>query len=262
MLFKKTFKSTKKKKPNIFVERKKIFKSKNLNLNFLLGKRFLWMNDYIKKGNIVIELGSGNGCIKKILKKKIILTDIVKYPWINEKVDMSNIQLKNKYINKVDVFILNHSLHHCANPFLALEKMGKYLKKNGFILMNEPEISFSLKLIQTILNDESWSLRSNVFKKKKIFSSKDPWFSNTAIAHLLFNDEKKFCKSFPQFKILNNKLGEFFIFLNSGGVNSSFLYIPLNKLLLNILNIVDNILVFFFPSIFSLNRKVILKKIK
>ena len=262
MIFKKTFKSTQKKNPNIFIERKKIFQSKNLNLNFLLSKRFLWMNDYIKKGSVIIELGSGNGCIKKILKKKIILTDIVKYPWINEKVDMSNIRLKKKYINKVDVFILNHSLHHCANPFLALQKMDKYLKKNGFILMNEPEISFSLKLIQTILNDESWSLQSNVFKKKKIFNSKDPWFSNTAIAHLLFDNEVKFYKSFPQFKIVNNTLSEFFIFLNSGGVNSSFLYIPLNILLLNIISLVDDILVYFFPSVFSLNRKVILKKIK
>ena len=262
MFFKKTFKSTKKKNPNIFIERKKIFQSKNQNLNFLLSKRFLWMNNYIKKKSVVIELGSGNGCIRKILKKKIILTDIVKYPWINEKVDMSNIRLKKKYKNKVDVFILNHSLHHCANPFSALQTMSKYLKKNGFILMNEPEISFSLKLIQTILNDESWSFKSNVFKRKKIFNSKDPWFSNTAIAHLLFSDEKKFCKFFPQFKIVNNTLSEFLIFLNSGGVNSSFSYVPLNKLLLNIISKVDDILVLFFPSIFSLNRKIILKKIK
>ena len=67
MIFKKTFKSTQKKNPNIFIERKKIFQSKNLNLNFLLSKRFLWMNDYIKKGSVVIELGSGNGCIKNLI---------------------------------------------------------------------------------------------------------------------------------------------------------------------------------------------------
>ena len=62
------------------------------------------MEKYINKKKIIIELGSGNGCIKKILKKKnIILTDIVKYPWIDKKVDMLKINLGKKFINKVDV---------------------------------------------------------------------------------------------------------------------------------------------------------------
>ncbi len=262
MFFGKSFKSTKKKNPNIFSERERIYNYNNQNLNYLLNKRFLWMNKYLKNKKIIIELGSGNGCIKKVLKKKIILTDIIKYPWIGKKVDMTNIVLKKKYLNKVDIFILNHSLHHCANPYSALLKMSKYLKKDGLILMNEPEISFSLKLIQKVLNDESWSLKSSVFRKKKIFYSNDPWFSNTAIANLLFEDEKKFNKYFPQFEILNNSLSEFFIFLNSGGVNSAFFYIPLNKFLLNITNLIDKFLIFLFPKIFALNRKVILKKIK
>ncbi len=262
MFFGKSFKSTKKKNPNIFLERKRIFKSKNPNLNYLLKKRFLWMSKYLKNKKTVIELGSGNGCIKKILKQKIILTDIVKYPWIGKKIDMSNIVLKKKYINNVDVFILNHSLHHCANPYSALLRMSKYLKKNGFILMNEPEISFSLKFIQKVLNDESWSLKSRVFKKKKIFNSRDPWFSNTAIARLLFDDEKKFYNYFPQFKIINNSLSEFLIFLNSGGVNSAFFFIPLHQFLLSVINKFDEVLILFFPKIFALNRRIILKKIK
>ena len=262
MLFGKSFKSTKKKNPDIFLERKRIYNNNNINLNYLLKKRFLWMNDYLKNKKIIIELGSGNGCIKKIIKKKIILTDIVKYPWIGKKIDMNNIVLKKNYINKVDIFILNHSLHHCANPYSALQIMSKYLKKNGFILMNEPEISFSLKFIQKVLNDESWSLKSKVFKKKKIFNSKDPWFSNTATANLLFENEKKFNKYFPQFKIINNSLSEFFIFLNSGGVNSSFFYIPLTNVLLSTINLIDKFLIFLFPKIFALNRKIILKKIK
>ena len=53
----------------------------------------------------IIELGSGNGCIKKIIDdKKIILTDITKYPWIDKKVDMMKINLGKKYFQKVDVF--------------------------------------------------------------------------------------------------------------------------------------------------------------
>ena len=161
----------------------------------------------------------------------------------------------------MDVFIINHSLHHCANPALTLKKISNYLKRNGYILINEPETSFFLKFIQILLDDENWSLKAKVFNHKSIFNPKSPWISNTAIAQLLFKNEKKFQEYFPQYKILENKLSEFFIFLNSGGVNSSFFYIKLNNLFLKILNIIDNILIFFLPRIFALNRTIVLKKI-
>ncbi len=236
--------------------------SKNKNLIYLLNKRFSWMKKYIKGKKTIIELGSGNGCIKKIIDdKKIILTDIIKYPWIDKKVDMMKINLGTKYLKKIDIFIINHSLHHCANPALTLKKMSFYLKKNGCILINEPETSFFLKLIQIVLDDESWSLKSKVFNRKSIFNPKNPWISNTAVAQLLFKNEKKFQKYFPQYKIVENKLSEFFIFLNSGGVNSSFFHIKLNNFFLKILNIIDEILIFFLPNIFALNRTIILKKV-
>ena len=112
MFFKKIYKSKSEKKPNILDNRKKILNSNNPNLNYLLHKRFQWMSKYIKNKKIVIELGSGNGCLKKILKKKkILLTDIIKYPWIDKKVDMLRVNLEKKFLNKVDVFIINHSLH-------------------------------------------------------------------------------------------------------------------------------------------------------
>ena len=236
--------------------------SKNQNLIYLLNKRFSWMRKYIRGKKTIIELGSGNGCIKKIIDdKRIILTDIIKYPWIDKKVDMMKINLGKKYLKKIDIFIINHSLHHCANPALTLKKMSIYLKKNGYILINEPETSFFLKLIQIVLDDESWSLKSKVFNHKSIFSPKNPWISNTAVAQLLFKNEKKFQKYFPQYKIVENKLSEFFIFLNSGGVNSSFFHIKLNNFFLKLLNIIDEILIFFLPNIFALNRTIILKKI-
>ena len=45
--------------------------------------------------------------------------------------------------------------------------MSKYLKKNGVILINEPETSFMLKLIQIVLDDEGWCLTDKVFQKKE-----------------------------------------------------------------------------------------------
>ena len=175
---------------------------------------------------------------------------------------MLKINLGKKFINKVDVFIINHSLHHCANPSLCLDQMTKYLKKGGVILINEPETSFMLKLIQIILDDESWSLNDKVFNRKKnLFRPRNPWVSNTAIAQLLFKNIRKFEINFPNLKIEKNFVTEFFIFLNSGGVNSTFFSIKLNFFLLNIINLIDNILIFLFPNFFALNRTIVLKKI-
>ena len=219
------------------------------------------MKNFIKHKKIIIELGSGNGCLKKIINSdKIIITDIVKYQWIDKKLDMIKLNLNKNYINKVDIFIINHSLHHYPNPSLTLAKMSKFLKKGGYILINEPETSFFLKLIQYILDDESWSLKDDVFKKKNLFKSNNPWFSNTAIAQLLFKNEKKFLRHFPEYEIKKNSLSEFFIFLNSSGLNTNFVHIKLNNFFLNCFDLIDKLLILFFPNVFALNRSVVLKK--
>ena len=253
MFLKKKYISRSTKNPNIFENRKKILNSNNPNLIYLLNKRFNWMIEYIKNKKVIIELGSGNGCLKRILNQKnILLTDIVKYPWIDKKLDMLKINLDKKYINKVDVFIINHSLHHCANPANCLHRISKYLKKGGVMLINEPETSFMLKLFQIILDDESWSLTDNVFlKNKNLFNPKNPWISNTAVAQLLFKNKQKFERNFPQYLIEKNNVSEFFIFLNSGGVNSDFFNIKLNNFFLNIVDIIDKILIFLFPGVFA-----------
>ena len=260
------YKSKKKKNISEKLVKKKIFKNISFNLLFLLKKRFLWMKNYFPKKNkkIIIELGSGSGCIKKILKNEnIILTDIIKHPWIDLKIDMYKMNLNKKFINKVDVFIINHALHHCANPSKCLKLIMRYLKTGGFILINEPETSFFLKLIQIITKDEGWSYKKNIFDSSvDFFSSKDPWFSNTAIGELLFKNEVKFKKNFPDLKIQKNKLSEFFIFVNSGGVNSDIFKIPLNNFFLKFLNILDVFLIKLFPNIFALNRSIVLKKIR
>ena len=263
MFLKKKYISKSIKNPNIFENRKKILNSNNPNLIYLLNKRFKWMNKYIKNKKIIIELGSGNGCLKRVLKqKKIILTDIIKYPWIDKKLDMLKVDLDKKYLNNVDVFIINHSLHHCANPANCLDKISKFLKKGGVVLINEPETSFMLKFLQILLDDESWSLTDDVFNKNKnLFNPKNPWISNTAIAHLLFKNKYKFENNFPQFFIEKNYVSEFFIFLNSGGVNSNYFNLKLGSFFQDTLNLIDKFLIYFFPGFFALNRTIVLRKI-
>ena len=264
MIFIKEFKPKKIKKCDTAESRRRFLNKKNKNLNFLLEERFLWMKKYIKNKKNIIELGSGNGASQSILKNKnIILTDIQKYPWISKKVDMNKLNLGKKYKNKVNIFILNQSLHHCANPSKLLKKISFFLKKDGFILIREPEISFFLKFFLIILDDEAFSFKVDVFNyKKNIFNPNNVYDANNATPYLLFKNEEKFHKKFPQYKIVYNKLSEFFIFLNSGGVVQKTYYIPVNKFFFNILNYIDKFLIFFLPSIFALGRTVVLKKIK
>ena len=117
----------------------------NQNLNFLLKKRFNWMKKFIRNKKIIIELGSGNGFIKNFLGSKIITSDIYKHKLIDIEIDMNNLRIPKKYKKKVDIFILNHSLHHSKNPIKLLKKIKGMLNKKGMILINEPEISFIFK---------------------------------------------------------------------------------------------------------------------
>ena len=82
------------------------------------------------------------------------------------------------------------------------------------------------------------------------------------MAQLLFKNEEKFIKKFPQYVIEKNYLSEFLVFFNSGGLNSTFFHIKLNKFFLTIIDHFDRVLVSLFPSIFALNRSVVLRKIK
>ena len=72
--------------------------------------------------------------------------------------------------------------------------------------------------------------------------------------------KKKFSYHFPQYEIIKNKLSEFSIFLNSGGVINNIFHISVNKFFFNLLNFVDKILIFLLPNVFALNRRIVLKK--
>ena len=123
MIFLKEFIPKKIKKFNILESRERFKNKKNKNLRLLMEKRFFWMKKFIKNKKNIIELGSGNGASRDILKNKhIILTDIQKYKWISKKINMNSLKLEKKYIKKVDVFIINHAMHHCANPAKLLKR--------------------------------------------------------------------------------------------------------------------------------------------
>ena len=95
MIFLKEFRPKKIKRCDIAESRRRFMSKKNYNLRYLLEKRFFWMKKYIKNKKNIIELGSGNGVSKIILKNKnIIISDIQKYSWVDKKIDMNNLKLE------------------------------------------------------------------------------------------------------------------------------------------------------------------------
>lgn len=229
-------------------------KINNKNLNFLLHKRFFWMREYThNKKKKIIELGSGNGFVKKFLGKHIITSDILKNKNIDYIIDMNRPWKSQKIINNTDVFIMNHALHHSDHPINLIKYLHKNLKKNGYILINEPEISLVFKFFLKIFNHERWDTNIKNSKKKYF------WRENNATGRLLF-EGKSVGDKFLNYKIKANELSEFLIFLNSSGNGIDAPHIKLNKTFLNLTNLFDNLLIKIFPGIFALNRKIILQK--
>ena len=90
----------------------------------------------------------------------------------------------------------------------------------------------------------------------------DLWAGNIAVPHLVFDDLNIFNKHLGSyFKIEEESFSECIIFLNSGGVCSRTFYIPMNNLLLKFFLKFDNFFTKYFPKIFAMGRRLVLKKI-
>ena len=113
------------------------------------------------------------------------------------------------------------------------------------------------------MKHEGFDFTKDVWDEKHPKSDeKNAWAGNIAVPHLIFDNKNDFKKNLGKlFSIEFEELTECLIFLNSGGVTSKTLYLPLPWSILKILNIFDKLLVKLFPNIFALGRRIVLKKI-
>ena len=237
------------------ISRKK-FLDGNKNFIYLINKRLKWMRKYTKGKSNILEFGSSNCLSKLILGKKIICTDIFFNKFIDFRLDMNKLNIPKKYKKKYDVLIFNHCLHHSKNPIKVLKKISKkMIKKNGFILINEPETSFVFKIFLKLFNHERYD--DDISNK----NNKNFWLENNSTGKLLFKSMKKNEIFLNDYKIIENDLSEFLIFLNCSGNGVNSPHIPMNYFFLKVINCLDHFLVKLIPEIFALNRRIILKKI-
>ena len=124
---------------DVELARKIYLKNKINNLDFLLFKRFDWMNEFFTNRSAVIDFGPGAGLIEFYMNEKIILSDIKKLDFIDKEFDALNIDLPN---NSVYVFLCSYIIHHFAFPIKFLKSLEPKPLDGGLILIQKINTRF------------------------------------------------------------------------------------------------------------------------
>ena len=90
------------------------------NLYFLLKHRFVWMNDFIEKKDIGIEVGAGTGVSKEFIKSENFkITDYANNLWLDLKmIDALDTKIES---GTIDYVISSNMIHHVPYPTLFFE---------------------------------------------------------------------------------------------------------------------------------------------
>tara|TARA_Y100000590_G_C15656656_1_gene990900 strand:+ start:736 stop:1539 length:804 start_codon:yes stop_codon:yes gene_type:complete len=235
---------------------------KNKNLYFLIKKRYEWMNNYIKHDDIGLEVGAGPGLSKEFIQNSNLkISDFSDHKHLDYKnVDAQDTKFKN---DSYDFVIASNMIHHIPYPIKFFKEIHRILKKDGKLIIQDAYCSIIFQIITIIMRHEGYDFTKDVWSEAvPVTDEEDLWAGNIAVPHLVFDDVNIFNKNLGSlFKIEYENFSECFVFLNSGGVCSKTLYMPLNNFLLKILNKIDNILTRTFPKIFAMGRQLVLKKL-
>ena len=105
--------------------RKNFYLNTNNNLHFLLENRFKWMNNFINKKDIGIEVGSGTGVSKEFIECDNYKTsDFSDNEWLDHKmIDALDTKFDNQ---SIDFIISSNMIHHVPYPTIFFEEMNKF----------------------------------------------------------------------------------------------------------------------------------------
>ncbi len=238
--------------------REKFLYAKHNNLSFLLKNRYTWMNNFIRHDDIVVEIGAGAGFSRKFIKEPVIITEISPYPWIDACLDGLRLPFA---ASSIDVVICSNVLHHFTSPIGFLLDLYTCLKRDGHVLLFEPNPSFLLLLALRMMRHEGWSFDIDVFDPRAPANDPtDPWSGNNAISYLMFRDRKLFQENAPEFEILHDNFSECMMFPLSGGVTAKAKTIEFPISVLKMIDWIDRKLCHLSPGIFAMSRSIVLRK--
>lgn len=243
---------------DVAASRADFIKNRPGNLNYLLEKRYAWMNEFIGAEDKGIEVGAGNGLSKLFIHKGFYeVTDFADFDWLDRKVDALHMPYAS---GSLDFIISSNMIHHLAHPYQFLDECYRVLKPGGKLLIQEINGSFFLRLILKLMKHEGYNYEVDPFDKTCVCNDPENlWSGNNVLPNLLFDDRAKFEQHF-RFKIIRQRYAEFFIFPLSGGVTAKTKTIQLSRAMLNLFNAVDNLLVRLAKDTFALQRQIVLEK--
>ena len=233
----------------------------NKNLFSLLKERFEWMNKFINFDDKGIEVGSAAGFSKRFIKcRNFKISDFSNHDHLDFKnIDAQKTGFEN---NEFDFVISSNMIHHLPFPLKFFDEMYRILKPNGKLIIFDAHCSFLLQLVLIFMRHEGFDFTKNVWDKNTPATDADDlWAGNSSIPYLIFSDKAQFKKNLgDKFNIKYKINCECLLFLNSGGVTSKTLYLPLPNFFLKFISYLDKFLSFIAPNIFSLAYKVVLEK--
>ena len=164
-----------------------------------------------RKGELVVELGSGAGFIKEIMPA-VITSDILRLPNVDLNFSAINMPFHD---STVSAFLMINTLHHIGNTQIFLKEVNRCLRIGGKLVMIEPANTALSRFGHTHFHYEDFNpLDGWCFEKKKghLFSA------NCAIPWIIFcRDKQRFKREYPSLKILKNKVHTPFRYWTSGG---------------------------------------------
>lgn len=242
------------KKKDKFYKKQKIIHSKKF-LKIFYEKNYLFVKKYSdklsKKKIKFIELGAGPSFIEKYIPN-FIKTDLVKSKNINLIVNATKLPFKK---NSIDIFFLNFVMHHINDIKKLFEEMNYCLKKNGFIILIEPNKSIWATFVWKYLHHEGYDVKAGW---KNDFANPDE--ANSAIPWIVFErDKKKFNKLFKNLKIIKKEYFSFLDYILTGGTGKLQLA---PNFIINIFQYIEILLKPFHKKYTGLFVKIVLKKMK
>jgi len=232
----------------------------NKNLRFLLASRSFWMNNFISKDFVGVELGAGIGASRDYVEcQKLILTDFNDSPWLDEKnVDALHTNFADE---SFDFILASNMIHHLAFPRKFFNECSRILKPGGLLLVQEIHTSLFMRIILRLTRHEGFDETVEVFDETVACNDpSDPWSANCAVPKLLFKNHGVFESHFQDWQVVYDEYVEFLQFLNSGGVVAKTKYLKLGPRALKFESFLDRVICRAFPQIFSLQRRLVLRK--
>ncbi len=209
---------------NIGIHKRTIYRKKFLHLYYY--DIYNEILNIIKGKKTIIELGSGGGFLKDIVKN-VITSDVVPGPGIDRVFSACDIPFPDK---SVDAFALFSVLHHIKNAEKALAEMSRCLKKGGEIIMIEPNNSPLSSFIFKNFHYEDFDVKATW----RVNGNRRLSDANLALPWIIFRrDVDIFTKKYPEFAIIEYRAHTAFRYMFSGGITYNWttpsIFYPLIK---------------------------------